>query len=239
MIHCPKCGIVPVPEKDLPVLLPLDVKFTGTGQSPLDRWSRLSTCRARSAAARRGAKATPWTRSSIRPGISIATATRTTTRAPFAPKISHDWFPDRSIHRRRRTRDSASDLFALLDQDDARSGSDPELEPATRLFTQGMVLKDGAKMSKSLGNMVSPGRHGDAMARTPRVCIRCLPRLPIATWIGRRMACRGSIAFSPACTGSLLAMPDRPGDARRTERSGPAGAPKTASDHQQNYRRLR
>ena len=35
MIHCPKCGVVPVPEKDLPVILPYDVKFTGKGRSPL------------------------------------------------------------------------------------------------------------------------------------------------------------------------------------------------------------
>jgi len=35
MINCPKCGIVPVPEKDLPVVLPTDVMFTGKGESPL------------------------------------------------------------------------------------------------------------------------------------------------------------------------------------------------------------
>jgi len=35
MIHCQKCGVVPVPEKDLPVILPYDVKFTGKGRSPL------------------------------------------------------------------------------------------------------------------------------------------------------------------------------------------------------------
>ena len=38
-------------------------------------------------------------------------------------------------------------------------------EPAERLFTQGMVIKDGAKMSKSLGNVVSPGRDGGALWR--------------------------------------------------------------------------
>src|SRR5260370_6373520 len=35
VIHCPKCGMVPVPEKDLPVVLPLNVKITGKGRSPL------------------------------------------------------------------------------------------------------------------------------------------------------------------------------------------------------------
>ncbi len=36
VIHCPKCGVVPVPEKDLPVVLPMDVKITGKGHSPLE-----------------------------------------------------------------------------------------------------------------------------------------------------------------------------------------------------------
>src|SRR5260370_13857765 len=35
MIHCPACGVVPVPESDLPVVLPVDVKVTGKGRSPL------------------------------------------------------------------------------------------------------------------------------------------------------------------------------------------------------------
>ncbi len=35
MIHCPQCGVVPVPEEDLPVLLPYDVEFTPDGKSPL------------------------------------------------------------------------------------------------------------------------------------------------------------------------------------------------------------
>ena len=35
VIHCPKCGVVPVPEKDLPVILPVDVQLTGKGRSPL------------------------------------------------------------------------------------------------------------------------------------------------------------------------------------------------------------
>src|SRR5574341_455360 len=35
VIHCSKCGVVPVPEKDLPVVLPVDVKLTGKGRSPL------------------------------------------------------------------------------------------------------------------------------------------------------------------------------------------------------------
>ncbi len=63
---------------------------------------------------------------------------------------------DRPVHRRRGARDSAPDLFALLDEGDARPGPGQERRAGARLFTQGMVIKDGAKMSKSKGNVVSP-----------------------------------------------------------------------------------
>ena len=44
-IHCPKCGIVPVPEKDLPVKLPYDVEFRPTGKSPLASHEGFMNCR--------------------------------------------------------------------------------------------------------------------------------------------------------------------------------------------------
>ena len=94
VIHCPSCGVVPVPVKDLPVLLPDDVTFDAPG-NPLARhptWknvSQVSVSRSRAiphgkmspvrpAAARPSVRPTPATHSSIRPGISCAIARRKT-----------------------------------------------------------------------------------------------------------------------------------------------------------------
>jgi leucyl-tRNA synthetase len=61
MIHCEKCGTVPVPEKDLPVRLPEDVKeYSRKGSHRWKRWSRLSMCPARSAGDRLSGMPIPW-----------------------------------------------------------------------------------------------------------------------------------------------------------------------------------
>ena len=73
----------------------------------------------RSAAGRRGARPTPWTPSSIRPGTSCATPARTTTRA-MVDDARELLAAGRPVHRRHRARDPASALLALLDQGDAR-----------------------------------------------------------------------------------------------------------------------
>ena len=123
------------------------------------RWRRCrssSTSRARNAAARRGARPTRWIRSSIRRGISTVSAIRRTTRC-------------RSIRRRRSTGcrwistvggvEHAilhliySRFFARVFRDLGMVDHD---EPFSHLLTQGMVLKDGAVMSKSKGNVVDP-----------------------------------------------------------------------------------
>ena len=65
----------------------------------------------------------------------------------------------RPVHRRHRARDPAPALRALLHQGAARRAAwSARDEPFARLFTQGMIYRDGAKMSKSRGNVVAPGR---------------------------------------------------------------------------------
>ncbi len=67
-------------------------------------------------------------------------------------------------------------------------------EPAERLFTQGMVIKGGAKMSKSLGNVVSPDDMVAATAPIRLACTRCSAGRRTRTWIGRMPAWKASAA---------------------------------------------
>ena len=124
MIYCERCGIVPVPEEQLPVELPLDVPFTGTrGKSAGEGRALRQHDLSRSAAARRGARPTRWTRSSIRRGT-----TRASSRAHDGTKIfdsvaRESLAAGRSVHRRHRARHPASALRALHLPRAARHGA--------------------------------------------------------------------------------------------------------------------
>ena len=115
-----------------------------------------STSIVRSAAGRRDARPTPWTPSSTRPGTSIATPIRTLDTKPLDTDTVAYWFPiDQYIggveHAILHLIYSRFWTKVMRDMGVVKNS-----EPAERLFTQGMVIKDGAKMSKSLGNVVSP-----------------------------------------------------------------------------------
>ena len=81
VIHCPKCGVVPVPEDQLPVMLPRTIEITGTGRSPLENVPEFVNVKCPEVR-RRGAARDRHDGHVHRfaPGISTATATRTTTR---------------------------------------------------------------------------------------------------------------------------------------------------------------
>ena len=156
MIYCAKDGIVPVPEDQLPVLLPEMSRLRRRADRRWRSCRNSSTRRARSAADRRVARPTRWTRSWIRRGISTATPIAKNDSAPFNTDTVEYWFPiDQYI---------GGIEHAILHLIYSRFwtkvmrdiGMVKNVNQRERLFTQGMVIKNGAKMSKSKGNVVSP-----------------------------------------------------------------------------------
>ncbi|KAF2957981.1 leucine--tRNA ligase [Thermotoga sp. Ku-13t] len=156
IIYCEKCGVVPVPEKDLPVTLPYDVEFLPTGQSPLalkEEFKRTTCPKCSGPATREVDTMDTFVDSSwyflryINPDLEDA---------PFKKEDVNYWLPvdqyvggvEHAILHLLYSRFITKVLHDLgyLDFD----------EPFTNLFTQGMIYKDGAKMSKSKGNVVSP-----------------------------------------------------------------------------------
>lgn len=156
MVYCDHCGIVPVPEDQLPVKLPLDIEMPANGGNPLalrPDWYE-TTCPVCGRPARRETDTidtffcsswyfdrytSPWSEDQ-----------------PFDPKAAAYWMPvdqyiggiEHAILHLLYSRFFTKVLHdaGLVDFD----------EPFTNLLTQGMVLKDGSKMSKSKGNVVSP-----------------------------------------------------------------------------------
>jgi leucyl-tRNA synthetase len=156
MIYCPVDGIVPVPENQLPVLLPDNVDITLSGGSPLERVPEFvnTKCPKCGGPARRETDTMDTFVDSSWYFYRYTDAHND--RAPFERKIVDYWFPiDQYI---------GGVEHAILHLIYSRFwtkfmrdiGLCSNSEPAERLFTQGMVIKGGAKMSKSLGNTVSP-----------------------------------------------------------------------------------
>ena len=172
MLYCEKDGIVPVPEKDLPVILPDNVDITLTGGSPLGRVPEFvnATCPKCGGPARRETDTMDTFVDSSWYFYRYTDAHND--QAPFDGKIAGYWFGDRGIDQYIGGVEHAilhliySRFWTKFMRDLGMIKND---EPAERLFTQGMVIKDGAKMSKNLGNVVSPdemvARYGADAAR--------------------------------------------------------------------------
>ncbi|MCX7922214.1 MAG: leucine--tRNA ligase [Clostridia bacterium] len=156
VIYCDDCGTVPVPEEELPVVLPTDVKFTGTGESPLlgSKSFLEAKCPKCGKVGRREVDTmdtfvcSSW--------YYLRYCDPCNGNMPFSKEATDYWMPvDQYIggveHAILHLLYSRFFMKALYDM-----GHVNHDEPFTNLLTQGMVLKDGAKMSKSLGNVVSP-----------------------------------------------------------------------------------
>ncbi|MGO9167626.1 MAG: leucine--tRNA ligase, partial [Candidatus Sulfotelmatobacter sp.] len=168
MLYCEKDGIVPVPEKDLPVILPENVNITLAGGSPLGKLPEFvnATCPKCGGPARRETDTMDTFVDSSWYFYRYTDAHNDD--APFDSKTEY-WFPiDQYIGGVEH-----AILHLIYSRFWTKFMRDLGLvthdEPIERLFTQGMVIKDGAKMSKSLGNIVSPdemvARYGADAAR--------------------------------------------------------------------------
>ena len=156
MLYCEKCGVVPVPEDQLPVILPENVEITLQGSSPLSRLPEFvnATCPKCGGTARRETDTMDTFVDSswyfyryTSPGVSDR---------PFDTPTAKYWFPiDQYIGGVEH-----AILHLIYSRFWTKFMRDIGLitngEPVQRLFTQGMVIKDGAKMSKNKGNVVSP-----------------------------------------------------------------------------------
>lgn len=156
VVYCDDCGIVPVDKKDLPVLLPTDVEFTGKGESPLTTSKEFATtsCPHCGKEARREVDTmdtfvdSSW--------YFLRYIDPKNTEEPFSKESVNKWMPvdqyiggvEHAIMHLLYARFfvKAFKSMGMLDFD----------EPFKNLLTQGMVLMDGSKMSKSKGNTVSP-----------------------------------------------------------------------------------
>lgn len=156
IIYCPHCGEVLVPEDQLPVRLPEDVSFTAGAKSPLATSEEFVHCKCPKC----GADATRETDTMDTFLCSSWYYLRYTDahndKMPFDKELNNYWGPvDQYIggieHAILHLLYSRFFVKVLRD-----SGLVDYDEPFSNLLTQGMVIKDGAKMSKSLGNVVSP-----------------------------------------------------------------------------------
>ncbi|MFU2208867.1 leucine--tRNA ligase [Solidesulfovibrio sp. C21] len=156
VIYCDKCGVVPVPEKDLPVELPRDLSLLSDGRSPLPVSKSFTNvaCPICGGPARRETDTLDTFFESSWYFIRYASA-REKDR-PFDPEATKYWLPvDQYIggieHAILHLLYSRFFVKALRDL-----GYLSFDEPFAHLLTQGMVIKDGSKMSKSKGNVVDP-----------------------------------------------------------------------------------
>ncbi|MBI2815652.1 MAG: leucine--tRNA ligase [Acidobacteria bacterium] len=156
VVYCAKCGMVPVPEDQLPVLLPENVQITGLGHSPLKDVPEFvnATClRCQGPAERETDTMDTFVDSSW---YFYRYTDPTADKLPVNPDAVKYWFPiDQYIGGVEHAilHLIYSRFFGKVIRD---LGLSEISEPAERLFTQGMVIKDGAKMSKSKGNLVDP-----------------------------------------------------------------------------------
>ena len=156
IIYCPHCGEVLVPEEELPVRLPEDVDFNAGAKSPLATSESFLHCKCPKCGADAVRETDTMDTFLCSSWYYLRYTDPKNTEMPFDKDANMYWGPvDQYIggieHAILHLLYSRFFLKVLRD-----AGLVDYDEPFSNLLTQGMVIKDGAKMSKSLGNVVSP-----------------------------------------------------------------------------------
>jgi leucyl-tRNA synthetase len=161
VIYCDKCGTVPVPEQDLPVVLPKvdDFKPDDSGISPLARvesWYRVS-CPTCNGQARRETDVSDTFLDSAWYFLRYPSADRND--VPFDATITDKWLPVDSYigGNEHAVLHMLYSRFITMVLHDAKML--PFDEPFTRFRAHGTIVREGAKMSKSRGNVVNPDEY--------------------------------------------------------------------------------
>lgn len=159
IIYCDKCGIVPVPESDLPVLLPPDAEFRPTGESPLKYCQSFveTTCPTCGGPGRRETDTmdtficSSW--------YFLRYASPRLSQAPFDPEDTKYWLP---VDQYTGGAEHAV-MHLLYARFFTKALRDVGLidfgEPFMRLFNQGIIVAQHHKMSKSRGNVINPDQY--------------------------------------------------------------------------------
>jgi leucyl-tRNA synthetase len=163
VIHCPKCGVVPVPEDQLPVILPERIEITGEGRSPLENVPEFVNvkCPQCGEAARRETDTMDTFMDSS--WYFYRYCDPHNSSMPFDPAKIAYWFEiDQYIGGVEHAilHLIYSRFFTKVMRD---IGLIENNEPVRRMFTQGMVIAEGKKMSKSVGNVVAADLLADEL----------------------------------------------------------------------------
>ncbi len=244
MIHCERDGLVPVPDEQLPVILPEQIAITQQGGSPLARIPGFvnTTCPKCGGPARRETDTMDTFVDSSWYFYRYTDANNA--KAPFDPATAQYWFPiDQYIGGVEHAilHLIYSRFWTKVMRDLGMVKND---EPARRLFTQGMVIKDGAKMSKSKGNVVSPddmvARYGADATRMYALFAAPPDRdldwqedgvAGVSRFLGEGVAAGDEVLAGGAFRRHRATLVQN-----TIERSSPA--PKAAPDHRQDHARF-